>query len=81
MVGGRSRYDYSGLFALFSRRFGIQCIKNGGANKDGEKQGYNVHADTEQEGLPAANGVKCGAFHGFQIKKVFKGIMNSSTSV
>jgi hypothetical protein len=81
MVAGRSRYVDSGLFTLFSRGLGIQCIKNRGANKDGEKEGNYIHADTEQEGLPAADGVKCLAFHGFQIKKVFKGIMNSSTSV
>ena len=78
MITGRSRYDNSCLFALFPRGLRIQCIKDRGANKDGEKEGNYIHTDTEQEGLPAADGVKCRAFHGFQIKKVFKGIMNSN---
>ena len=46
----------------------VQRIKDRGANKDGEEQGYYIHTDTEKEGLPAANSGKGCSFHGFQIK-------------
>ena len=72
MIARRSRYDNSCLFALFSRGLGIQCIKDRGANKDGEKEGYHIHTDTKKEGLPAADCVEGCAFHGFRLKMFSK---------
>lgn len=58
--------NYQGCFlSLLSGGFSIKSVKNRGANKDGKKQGYYIHADTEKEGLPAADCVKGCPFHGF----------------
>jgi hypothetical protein len=65
LVAGRRN---SGFCSFFSCRTGIERVKNGGANKDGEEKCHNIHADTEQEWLPAADGVEFRTFHGFQIK-------------
>jgi hypothetical protein len=46
--------------------FGIKGIKNGRANKDGEKQGYEIHSDAEKEWLVPADCGKGGfTFHGY----------------
>ena len=50
-------------FGSFSRRFGVKRVKNRGANENGKEEGYNVHTCAEQEGLPAADGVKSRAIH------------------
>ena len=50
--------DRSRFFYCFRSRFGIKSVKQGGTNKDGEKQGDDIHPDTEEKRLPAANCVK-----------------------
>ena len=46
------------LFGCFSRRFGVKGVKNRGANKDGKKEGDNVHSGAKKKRLPAADCVK-----------------------
>ena len=50
--------DNSNFCSILVGRLGIDHIKDRGANKDGEHQGDNIHTDTEQERLPAANCVE-----------------------
>jgi hypothetical protein len=51
------------LFGCFGRRLGVKGIKDRGANKDGEKEGDNIHPGTKKKGLPAADCVKGRAIH------------------
>jgi hypothetical protein len=51
------------LLGCFSLRLGIEGVKNGGTDKNGEEEGDNIHADAEKEGLPAADCVKSSAIH------------------
>jgi hypothetical protein len=55
--------NHSGSFGCFSRRFGVERVKDRGTNENGKEKGYNVHSCAEQEGLPAADGVKSGSIH------------------
>jgi hypothetical protein len=57
---GRSHHNLLGCFCL---RLGIKSVKNGGANKNGEKEGDYIHTNTKKEGLPAADCVKGRAIH------------------
>jgi len=53
-------FGNSGLFNIYILCVGcpaVNYIENGGTNKNGKKQGYEIHADTKKEGVPAAN---CG---------------------
>jgi len=47
---------------------GVNRVKDGLANKDREKQGYEIHSDAEEKGLIATNGDE-GSFpiHGLWI--------------
>ena len=69
LLGGAA---HSRLYHLPGGRFSIQSIKNRGANENGEKQGYYIHADAKQKGLPAADCVKGCSFH-WILRLVFKG--------
>jgi hypothetical protein len=51
------------LFGCFGRRLSIKSIKDRGANKDGEKEGNDIHSGTEEKRLPAADCVKGSAIH------------------
>jgi hypothetical protein len=66
------RGDSSRLYDLPGSRFSVQSIKNRGANENGEKQGYHIHADAKQKRLPAADCVKGCSFH-WILRLVFKG--------
>jgi len=54
---------HHGLLGCFGLRLGVKSIKNGGTNKNGEKEGDNIHANTKKEGLPAADCVKGSSIH------------------
>jgi hypothetical protein len=58
-------------FSCFSRGFGVERVKDRGANENGKEKGYNVHSCAKEEGLPAANGVKSSAIH-WILRLVFK---------
>jgi len=51
------------LFGCFGRRLSIKSIKDRGANKDGEKEGNDIHSSTKEKRLPAADCVKGCAIH------------------
>jgi hypothetical protein len=57
------RAHNSRFFSRFCSRLRIKSVKEGGTNKNGEKQRDYIHANTEEEGLPAANCVKGCSFH------------------
>jgi hypothetical protein len=61
LLGGSAGYD--GLLGSSCLRPGIKDIKNRGTNENGEKEGDNIHADTEKERLPAADCVEGSSFH------------------
>src|SRR6185437_17032339 len=50
-------------FGCFSRRFGVERVKDRGANENGKEKGYNVHSCAKQKGLPATDGVKSRSVH------------------
>jgi hypothetical protein len=52
MVAGRRNNGFRGFFPCGTV---IKGVKNRGTNEDGEEKGYNIHADTEKEWLPAAD--------------------------
>ena len=57
------RTGHGRLFDRFRSRPGIECVKNGRADKDGEKERYDIHACTKEEGLPTADRVEDSTFH------------------
>jgi hypothetical protein len=65
------RSNHGRPFGCFSRGFGVERVKDRGANENGKEEGHNVHSCAEQEGLPAANGVKSGSIH-WILRLVFK---------
>ena len=57
------RTHNSRLFSRFGRRLRIKGIENGGTNKNREEQSDYIHANTKEEGLPAADCVEGCAIH------------------
>jgi hypothetical protein len=62
LVGSGGGYN-GGLFGSFCLRLCVKGVKNRGTNENGEEEGDYIHADTEKEGLPAADCVKSSSIH------------------
>jgi hypothetical protein len=62
LVAGR-RGNYGSLFGSFCLGLRVKSVEDGGANKNGKEEGDYVHANTEKEGLQAADCVKSSSIH------------------